>query len=383
MSDTVGYDDLIKPPVRKMAFTNMFDLAKERKEPDWLITDIAECGTHAMLFGDPEAGKSLVLFDLLCSVATGRKWRGREVKQGPVFYLCGEGAAGLGRRTAAWMKLNNIEPDMSAPFYTSDVPAALSDEDNAKMIAEVIAEMCVKYQCSPAAIGIDTLARNFGPGNENSAEDVGRFVANIDHHLIGDLGATVFTCHHTGHADKERARGSMSLPAAVDVSYRISKTPNENMPDIVQMECKKSKDFAKPDWMIFELQVVDLGYTDSQGRPVRGAALQSVRTEKFQSGRPNLDNKNDIMVFDLFVDKYQAAKAYLVREGRNNEDVVMDVEYLRKEAIKRSAPAGHGPGSDKYNAAKRRVNRAIQRLFDERHLQYRPNGQDIFPTYLG
>ena len=126
-------------PERRMRFDNLFDIANTNVEPDWLIRDFMECKTHAMLFGDPESGKSLVLFDMLLSIAMGRKWRGRDVKQGAVFYLCGEGQAGLGRRVKAWQLQNGLEKE-KGPFYTSDMPGSLTEETSAEMIRDVILE---------------------------------------------------------------------------------------------------------------------------------------------------------------------------------------------------------------------------------------------------
>ena len=362
-------------PVRRMKFANLFDIAKQQVEPDWLIRDFMECKTHAMLFGEPESGKSLVMFDMLLCIATGRKWRGREVKQGAVFYLCGEGQAGLGRRVKAWQIHNNAE-DERAHFHTSDLPAALTDPESAEMVRDVIKEMSAELGVIPTAVGIDTLARNFGAGDENSAKDIGNFIANLDNYLINDLGATVVTSHHTGHGDKERARGSMSLPGAVDVSYRVSKADK-----IIMMECKKSKDFAKPHPVSFDLVVKTTGI-DSRGHEITGATVNSCPTEKFRSGRPILEGKK-LDVFDVLVNAYQRTERHLKSQGRYNEDPVIDIQFWRTEAAKLYDKHRQGPGSEGWNTARRNANRVINSLMEDKHVQLRPNGKDVYPTYLG
>ena len=377
MGEILSYEDRAGKPVRperRMSFSNLFDIAKEQHEPDWLIREIMECKTHIMLFGDPESGKSLILFDLLLAIVTGRNWRGRPVKQGAVFYLCGEGQAGLGRRVAAWARHNKV--DMEGHFYTSDMPASLTEADSAEMVRDTVQAMCEQHGVTPVAVGIDTLARNFGPGDENSAKDIGQFVANIDNYLIGDLGATVITSHHTGHGDKERARGSMSLPGAVDVSYRISKTEK-----IIQMECKKSKDFDRPAAMVFDLVVETVGH-DSRGQAITGATVHSSPTKKFQSGRPIL-NGNKLKAFDLLVDLHLRQKQHLEKNGRHNDDPVVRAEHWREESAKLLDTYGHGKGSDGWNKARNTMNKAIRGLLEEKHVQYRPNGTDVYPSYLG
>ena len=62
------------------------------------------------------------------------------------------------------------------------------------------------YGAPPQMIVIDTLARNFGAGNENSTEDMNRFVASIDRYLREEFGSAIVLVHHTGHDAASRAR---------------------------------------------------------------------------------------------------------------------------------------------------------------------------------
>ena len=69
---------------------------------------------------------------------------------------------------------------------------------------------------------IDTLARNFGAGNENSTEDMNAFVERVDD-LKNTFNSCICLVHHTGHGSSNRARGSSVLPAAVDWEYKVSR----------------------------------------------------------------------------------------------------------------------------------------------------------------
>ena len=79
-----------------------------------------------------------------------------------------------------------------------------------------------------------------GPGDENSAADIGAFLNSVDM-LRDETGAAVVIVHHAGHGDKTRARGSSAIRAAVDVEYSLTKTPEG-----VTLECTKAKDFEPP-----------------------------------------------------------------------------------------------------------------------------------------
>lgn len=72
----------------------------------YLIDGLIEAESFCLLFGQPSAGKSFVSISMAAAIATGRDWLGRGTQQGAVFYLAGEGHAGLARRLKAW-EVNN------------------------------------------------------------------------------------------------------------------------------------------------------------------------------------------------------------------------------------------------------------------------------------
>ena len=263
-------DDLmaIAEPTPEIVFNSLDDLCRQSQQHDWLVKGLIECGTHGMLFGPPASGKTLVLFDIAYCVATGKKWRNKRVKQGAVFYLCGEGHGGLRRRARAWKKQNAIPSGNNYPIYYSNIPAALLRADSAAAVTTAIQSMIDKEGVTPVLIIIDTLARNFGPGNENSATDMGAVIANIDAQMIAGLGCAVITSHHSGVEGAERARGSSALLGALDVCYRIEKTGSK-----VEMEAMKVKDFEPMPPTAFRMKVHGLGEMDEDGKEITGATI--------------------------------------------------------------------------------------------------------------
>src|SRR5687768_8990587 len=89
--------------------------------PTWLIDGVLPASGEVMVYGAPGEGKSFLALDWALSVATGKDWQGRRVRAGPVIYVVAEGAAGLIRRTVAWMKRNTVE-EIQSVFFLVDAP---------------------------------------------------------------------------------------------------------------------------------------------------------------------------------------------------------------------------------------------------------------------
>jgi hypothetical protein len=140
------------------------------RPPEFLVEGLIETETLSLMFGDPGCGKSFVGADLGLSVATGTPFHGRKVKQGPVFLIAGEGHNGLTRRFAAWSKHKGVSI-AGAPLFMSNRPAQFLDANSAREVAEAVHALAAQHG-NPVLIEIDTLARNYGPGDENSTRDI-------------------------------------------------------------------------------------------------------------------------------------------------------------------------------------------------------------------
>ena len=75
-------------------------------------------------------------------------------------------------------------------------------------------------------IVVDTLSRAMSGGNENSPEDMGKFVTNCDRIRIAS-GAHLMVIHHTGKDDAKGARGHSLLRAAADTEIEVSREQRE------------------------------------------------------------------------------------------------------------------------------------------------------------
>lgn len=224
----------------------------EYRPPEYLVSLLIETSVLALIFGDPGCGKSFIAIDLALCVATGKPFHGHAVKRGAVFYIAGEGFNGLARRFAAWGKARGADIKC-APLFVSTRPAQFLNADSAKAVAEAVHRLAAQHG-APRLIVIDTLARNFGPGDENSTSEMGQFIAAIDDLKAQFPGSAVLIVHHTGHGDKQRARGAMALKGALDCEYRVAKDGAT-----VKLMNTKMKDAEPPATLAFTLNSVDLG----------------------------------------------------------------------------------------------------------------------------
>jgi predicted transcriptional regulator len=83
---------------------------------------------------------------------------------------------------------------------------------------------------------VDTLARCFGGGDENTAQEMGEFIDGIES-LKKATGATMMVLHHTGKQSQDGERGSSALRAAADTMIQVSKTKT-----LITVKNNKQKD---------------------------------------------------------------------------------------------------------------------------------------------
>ncbi|BFT29912.1 hypothetical protein D210916BOD24_10880 [Alteromonas sp. D210916BOD_24] len=238
-------------------FSIMTGDKSESKSSNWLIKSYIPSGEVGLLFAPPESWKSFVALSMAFSVCTGQDWYGMKVKQGAVFYVCGEGLQGIADREIAWRLANNN--DQPIPNFASSKAAYnISNESSLDLLIEDIYAFQQEADVPVEFIIIDTLARNFS-GKENDNDDIGDFVGAMDR-LKSEFGSTVLALHHPTKADPTKPRGASSLTAGMDFEYMIKPTLDDHSKtkEIVVAPAK-IKNFGYPSIKKLESRVVDLG----------------------------------------------------------------------------------------------------------------------------
>jgi hypothetical protein len=244
------------------------ELLAAPRPTEWIIRDYLEAQSLACLFGASGSMKTFVALDMALSCAAGLPWHDVDTPNpGPVVYVAGEGFRGLSKRIRAWL-VGHEQKASEVPLFVASAGVEIRNPDSLTEAMTAINSLASVHG-NPRLIVLDTLARCFGPGDENSTSDMSGFVARLDE-LRSMFGCAVLVVHHTGHSESERARGASSWRAALDMEYRLDKRD-----DLRILTCTKSKDFEYPADMAFTYEQVETGWTDEEsGAPITSVVLR-------------------------------------------------------------------------------------------------------------
>ena len=203
-------------------------------------------------WGAPKCGKSFLLLRAAYGLALGLGMWGRSVAE-PVrtLYLAGEGESGLG------LRLRALHDELGDPGDAFAVIAQRMELGPPSTDLEAVVHAARMHRAG--LVVVDTLARTFGPGNEDTAQDMGGFVSAMDR-LREEAGAHVAVVHHgPKDPDAKTPRGSVALVGAADLVVKVKKGA-EGSPSVAVVEA--AKDDADGAELPFTLRLVALGTRD-------------------------------------------------------------------------------------------------------------------------
>ena len=297
----------------------------------WLIDKVLPVGSFSALYGPPGSFKSFIALDIAHSIATGRPWMGNEVSEkGAVLYICGEGFGGVGARIKACKQHHQTED--GAPIYVIrhqlNLRSSIEDFNALVLAVEILVKQTgINFKL----IAIDTLARAFGGGDENSASDMMQFVVTCGHiqKIVQDAGLMIL--HHSGKDNSRGMRGSSALLGAVDSELELIRF-EDSMKGVIRIA--KQKDGEDGTRYGFEMVSVELAAPAGSlqiGEPITSLAVQasdfneSAKVVRGNSGK----GKNQRMVMTTLetVVKSNGTLKYIEGSQRN----VVRLEQWREE----------------------------------------------------
>jgi AAA domain len=194
------------------------------------------------LWGPGDSYKSFTALDWACHVAHSGE---------DVLYIAAEGASGLRGRIAAWKKMHRV--DALHRLRVMPQPVRMQEPEDVKRFGRAVLEQGTR----PVLVVVDTLARNFVGGNENSAQDMGLFVEGAEM-VRRAFGCAVVVVHHATK-DGTSERGGESLRNASFAMYRFDRIGKQR----VRVVCERMKDAEQPVSVMLSPVVVELGVEES------------------------------------------------------------------------------------------------------------------------
>ena len=187
---------------------------------EWLIEGVIPKKSFVALYGPPASFKSFIALSMAYSVAAGVEWMSNPVKApGAVLYICGEGHGGMGARIKA-CKIFNQSQGGEPLFVIRHQINLRSNHEDFLALVEAIDAMLISHELTLSLVIIDTLARSFGGGNENSSEDMSSFITQCGR-LMERYQTSLMVLHHSGKDISKGLRGHSSLLGAVDTELEL------------------------------------------------------------------------------------------------------------------------------------------------------------------
>jgi hypothetical protein len=260
----------------------------------WLVKGvIPDCGM-GVLFGDSGSGKTFISIDLALAISQGLDWQGCRVKKPTgVLYVSAEGGGGMSKRLKAYSKYHDV--DLSdTPIGIVTVGLNLPEGD-----ADRVIDACARMKdrgCPIRFIVMDTLNRTIGGADENSSQDMGKYIDAINR--IGNAtGAFTLIVHHSGKDASKGARGHSSLRAAVDTEMSIKADG-----PIQVLTITKSRDGETGKPYAFKREVIQLGLDDDSD-PITSCVALPTDINLAMSLKPKPQGKWQELVFNVFQDQ--------------------------------------------------------------------------------
>ncbi len=240
----------------------------------WLLEPYLERNSSVLIFGDLGTFKSFLGLHWGLSVA---------LLGHPVLYLSAEGK-GLGRRIKGWARDRFGEEWQTRlrqlPFFGIEQPLNLSAQLVVGSLLETIEEGAIE----PALIVVDTISKNSDGRIEASTEDATAYLNLLDCELRDQFECCLALVHHTGHQEKQRARGPYALMANTDAAFRIDRPDLDAM--TITVTAGRMKDCEPPAPFSLAARVVDVGDLDPNGKPITTLVLGPTETVAAKPKRP-------------------------------------------------------------------------------------------------
>jgi hypothetical protein len=303
----------------------------------YLVDGLLHESAFGLVFGLANCGKSLLMVDLLCSVATGTPWMGMRTARGQVVYAALEGTLSLPHRLHAWANDRGL-PDTD--FLHTMGSVTLTDSVDVDHLIDNIKDYNEKADLPVRLVVIDTLSQAIAGADENSQAVMSEVVRQVDK-IRNQTGAAVILVHHPSKNNPSEPRGNTVLIGAVDTCIKVSATGGVRV-----CEVTKQRHAAIGEGFRFRIKQVSTSAVTEMIAPSSGIGKQA-------SGSGNPDDQIVLSALQSHA-----------KQGENGDATAADGEVVVPVSIKgfrKFALAELFPGMEQ-DAKRQRINRSLGRL---------------------
>ena len=204
------------------------DMILNLPRTEWLIESCVQKGGMTVIWGKPQHGKSLITVGWACTLGSGlHRWMGQDIRHNnsksgkiKVGYIAAEGVRGMIGRVSAWMDAHNLDPEVEGwpAVYWSDGGITFwrkPDQDQMSTQQADFLHKAAEHELD--VVIVDTMARTFGGGNENTQQDMNMYLEYVS--KLQELGIAVVVVHHANKGSE--MRGSTVLEGFADTVFSV------------------------------------------------------------------------------------------------------------------------------------------------------------------
>ena len=228
----------------------------DESEEEWIVEPILPARRLVALYSAPKVGKSLLLLELCCAIATGRDVLGVSIdRPRNVLYVDFENdpKADVRERLQA---MGYGPHDLSRLFYLSFPNLAALDSDRGGQ--EIMAAVA-EYQCE--VVVVDTVSRAIA-GEENENDTWLAFYRHTGLRMK-QQGIALIRLDHAGKDETKGQRGGSAKSGDVDAVWRLSRITD----DSYRLDCEAARMPIAEKTLVLHREVAPLRHrVDAEGR---------------------------------------------------------------------------------------------------------------------
>jgi hypothetical protein len=208
------------PQKPRLYYEDISTLQLGESRPD-LVDGLLDAGGLSTWLGAPKGGKTANLVYLAYAVASGTEFHGHQAHAGLVVYIAAEGGNSTRKRFMAIRAHHGLKAQ-GIPLRIVPCPVDLGQKQgDTYHVVKLIQDAETDAGRKAVLVVIDTLARATPGMDENDAQGMGMFIANMDF-IRTQTGAHVAVVHHFGKDKTKGGRGSSAMPAALDSEFEVA-----------------------------------------------------------------------------------------------------------------------------------------------------------------